>query len=67
VSIYPECPSCGSDKWEFHFGAREPDHRFGGSEPDEGYCSDCDFQYQEHIRHPMPEQVKRHKESTDAK
>ena len=56
-----ECPCCGADKWEFHWGAFEPGHRFGGSEPHYGYCSSCGFHYQEHMGHPMEEQVKKYK------
>jgi hypothetical protein len=62
-----ECPCCGSTAWDFHYGMREEGHRFGGSEPDVGYCSACGFSYQEHIDHPMSEQVKRYQETDDYK
>lgn len=52
------CPCCyDEENYEFHWGVFEPEHRFGGSEPHEGYCSNCGFRYVEHIKHPEEEQV----------
>jgi len=58
-----ECPYCGKYTYDFHYGRFEPEHRFGGSEPDEGYCRFCGFHYTEHIKDPLEEQVKRYKEA----
>lgn len=62
-----ECPCCGSTTWDFHYGMREEGHRFGGSEPDEGYCRMCGFHYSEHIDHPMSEQVEQYQKTDDYK
>lgn len=62
-----ECPCCGIHTYDFHYGAYEEGHRFGGSEPDEGYCPNCGFVYTEHIKHPESEQVARYKQSDEYK
>lgn len=55
------CPCCGKETYDFSWGHFEPGHRFGGSEPHMGYCRSCGFFYQEHINHPLKEQVRKYK------
>ena len=59
------CPACKRNTYDFEYGIREADHRFGGSEPDSGYCSTCGFQYQEHIDYPEREMAKKYRKSEE--
>ena len=54
MSSRNECPCCGSDNYEFHYCA---------SEPQTAYCSNCGFYYKEHVKYPESEQVARYKQS----
>lgn len=47
------CPNCNSEKWEFYSGWKNDEP----IEPDEGWCENCGFYYQEHIRYPIQEQI----------
>jgi len=53
------CPACGHLAFRITRGRREPDHRFGGSEPDEGFCSYCEFRWAEDVRNPIEKQAAR--------
>lgn len=53
------CPICGSvESWHFWPGEMNaPGDRFDKAEPDTGNCTNCGFAYNEHIDHPLAEQI----------
>jgi len=51
------CPNCNGDKWEFVSGWQDGEP----IEPDEGWCEECGFHYQEHCKHPISEQIAKHR------
>ncbi len=50
-----ECPNCHSEKWKFVSGWQNNEP----IEPDEGWCEDCGFQYKEHCKDPLQNQIER--------
>jgi len=57
-----ECPNCDSENWHYVNGWRGGWQGGEPIEPDEGWCDDCDFQYHEHCKHPLREQLARFQE-----
>lgn len=53
------CPNCEAlkPKWYFERGYCEPEG--GQIEPDQGQCSACGFQYYQHCKHSLKEQIER--------
>ena len=53
------CPNCGASHpaWYFERGYSEPGG--GQIEPDYGNCSSCGFQYHQHCKHGLKEQLEK--------
>ncbi len=64
--MYEEnCPQCNSIKsWHFIEGESADSiwDRFDKVSPDQGKCFKCGFSYNEHIEHPLEEQIKQFRE-----
>lgn len=57
------CPVCGKRTYIDYEGEYDIPDESGAKKlsPDTGYCSNCGFVYEEHIKHPLDEQVKKYK------
>ena len=53
------CPNCGASHpaWYFSRGYVEVDGM--QIDPDEGRCSSCGFEYHQHCKHPLKEQLEK--------
>ena len=62
------CPNCNASKdegWYFSRGYSEPDGM--QIDPDYGHCNKCGFQYHQHYKHPLKEQLEKFRNKPPSK
>lgn len=62
------CPNCGASNdegWYFSVGYVEVDGM--QIDPDEGSCSNCGFQYHQHVKHSLKKQLEKFRDNPPSK
>ncbi len=62
------CPNCNASEgegWYFSRSYCDPDD--GQIEPDYGQCRHCGFQYHQHCKHPLSQQLKEFQDKKEEK